>query len=285
MKNLIERLGLDWLPILVGRVPFRIDAPDPQSRLSEIRTSFSGLEKGKVDEALTYCDGLLKREDERSAKVESKAFTLIGTTGIATAFITGFAALLLDRGKINSVPILVIGALGYVLAVASLIFTVYLAVKVVTISDYRFTYPSASDILKLATQNLIDVRRERAADLLYSYEQNAVTVNYKATYLGGAQLWLRNSIVLLSGLTIVLAIYVPFTSSAPTNSVVILTPTPTATVTPTMASSPTATTTATTQPTATATPTAVAPTATIIPPTPTSPVIPTTTIPAGTLNP
>lgn len=283
MKDLIEQLGLDWLPILVGRVPFRIDAPNPQSRLSEIRTSFSGLEKGKVDEALTYCDGLLKREDERSAKIESKAFTLIGTTGIATAFITGFAALLLDRGKINSVPVLVIGALGYVLAVASLIFTVYLAVKVVTVGDYKFTYPSASDILKLATQNLIDVRRERATNLLFSYEQNTVAVNYKATYLGGAQLWFRNSVVLLSCLAMILAIYAPFTSSPPASNVVISTPTSTAT--PTVASSPTLTAIATTQPTATATPIAVAPTVTTLPSTPTSPAIPTATVPAGTLNP
>jgi hypothetical protein len=280
MANLIEKLGLDWLPILFGRIPFHIEAPDAQSRLSEIRASFSGLEEEKVDEALTYCDGLLKREDERSAKIESKAFTLIGTTGIATAFITGFAALLLDRGKISSLLVLMIGALGYILAVAALIFTVYLAVKVVTVGDYKFTYPSASDILKLATQNLIDVRRERAASLLFSYEQNAITVNYKATYLGGAQLWFRNSIVLLSGLTMVLAIYAPFTSSAPASNVAISTSTPTATATPTVVSSPTATLTATTKPTTTETPTA-----TTMPPTPTSPAAPTATVTAGTPKP
>ncbi len=283
MADLTEKLGLDWLPILIGRTPFHIEAPDAQSRLSEIRASFSGLEKGKVDEALTYCDGLLKREDERAAKIESKAFTLIGITGIATAFVTGFAALLLDRGKINFLPVLVIAAFGYVLAVAALIFTVYLAVKVVTVGDYKFTYPSASDILKLATQNLIDVRRERAVALLFSYEQNTIAVNHKATYLGGAQLWFRNSIVLLSCLTMVLAIYAPFTSSAPVSSVVMPAPTLTATVTPTVVSSPTATPTATAQPTHTATPTTVAPTVTTQPPTPTGPATPAAT--AGTPKP
>lgn len=259
MTDLIEKLGLDWLPLIIGRRPFQIETPDAQSRQSEIRASFSGLDNKKVEEALAYCDGLVKREDERATKIESKAFTLIGITGIATAFITGFAGLLLDRGKIDSLPVLMLATFGYVLTVASLIFTIYLALKVVTVGDYKFTYPSASDILKLATQDIDDLRRDRAVALLVSYEQNATTVNYKATFLGGAQLWFRNSIALLSCLTIVLAIYAPFTSFARAGGLVPQTPTlaPTLTTTsrPTVVPSPTATSTATMLPTRTNTPT------------------------------
>lgn len=217
MSGIIERLGLDWLPLLIGRQPFEDALPPFPSTFGEIRKSLGDLEGEKLDDALANCSDLLNREDDRSNKIESKAFTLIGITGIATGFITGFATLLLDRGKITSVAILTVAAFLYVLVVLSLMLTIYLAVKVVTITDYRFTYPSANDILNRSMACLSYIKRERTIALFYSFVKNIREINRKATYLGGAQLWFRNSIVLLLVLTLLLAIYAPIGSLTQAN--------------------------------------------------------------------
>jgi hypothetical protein len=208
MSRVIERLGLDWFVILFRKPDFE-DAPLPYpDTLSEIRDKLDILwDEEKLDDALDFCSGLMKREEDRSDKVESKAFTLIGITGIATGFIIGFAGLLLDRSKIASRPVLIVAAMLYILVAISLMWTIFLAMKVVTIGAYRFTYPSANDIFELSDSSLRYVKRERAVSLFYSFAQNARVVNRKATYLGGAQLWFRNSIILLLILTLFLALH------------------------------------------------------------------------------
>jgi hypothetical protein len=263
MSKIIERLGLDWFVILIGKPAFE-DAPLPHPvTLREAREGFRDLEGEKLDDALEYCDALLEREDDRSDKIESKAFTLIGITGIATAFITGFAGLLLDREKLALAPILILAAALYILVVLALMFTIYLAVKVVTVGDYVFTYPSANDILELSKASLQYVKRERAASLFYSFTQNQQVVNRKATYLGGAQLWFRNSVVLLLVLTILLALYAPFKPLAPAPG------TPVPTVEPSVTVQPRAVPTDTLQPT---------PTLTMVVPTNTPTATPTATV-------
>lgn len=269
MNKVIERLGLDWLVILIGKPPFE-DAPLPYPMsLKEARERFGDLEGEKLDDALEYCGELLTREDDRSDKIESKAFRFIGITGIAAGFIAGFPALLLDREKLALIPVLLVVAGLYVPVVLSLMFTIYLAVKVVTVGDYVFTYPSASDIFELSEASLQYVKRKRAASLFYSFAQNHGVANRKATYLGGAQLWFRNSVVLLLVLTLLLALYTPLKSSAPAPGVSM----PTVGLTVTV--QPTATPNNTLQPTLT--PTVVVPTDTQIA-VPTATVLPSPTI-------
>jgi hypothetical protein len=211
MANLIERSGLDWLIILTGKPAFQ-DAPLPFPPMTEVKAKLGSLEGDKLGDALTFCEQQLKREDDRSDKIESKAFTLIGITGIAAAFITGFASLLLDHSKITSGLVLVAAAAVYVAVVLSLVFTIFLAVKVVTIGEYRFSYPRANDILALADSSLEEVKRQRAIALFDSFTQNNRAINRKGTYLGGAQLWFRNSMVLLVALTLLLALFAPFSA-------------------------------------------------------------------------
>jgi hypothetical protein len=263
VSRVIERLGLDWFVILSGKSAFE-DAPSPYpATLSEIQDKFSGLQdKEKLDDAIEYCAGLLKREEERSDKVESKAFTLIGITGIATAFITAFAGLLLDQGKIASTPVLVAAAVLYILVVISLMLTIFLAMKVVTVGAYRFTYPGANDIFRLSDASLHYVKRERVVSLFYSFTQNVQVVNRKATYLGGAQLWFRNSIMSLLVLTLLLAIYTPFQSPTPTGVSV---PTPALAATDTPQPAPTPKPIPTFTPTTTPTLTPTFPTITVLP--------------------
>lgn len=207
-NRICERIGLDWFIMLTGRPAFEI--PPEVENLPELRQAFAKVkdDNGALDDAVEYCTYLLKREDDREEKIESKAQAIIGFMGIATAFSLGFADLLLDRAQIGSTWAMWIVALLYVIVVFSFLWTIFLASKAVDVFGYRFTYPSADSILDLEKESLQEVKRERAASLLRSINQNSEMVRKKATYLGGAQLWFRNSIILLMILMLVFAIVV-----------------------------------------------------------------------------
>jgi len=115
--------------------------------------------------------------------------------------------------------VLIIAALLYIAVVISLMMTILLAMKVVAVREYRFTYPKAIDIFDLSRASLHYVKRERVISLFYSFVKNAQIVNRKATFLAGAQVWLRNSIVLLLVLTLLLALYTPFELFVPKTKV------------------------------------------------------------------
>lgn len=219
IRRVVESLGLDWLVMLIGRPAFQeVPSPHP-STFADVRAKFGYLQDdAKLDDAIAYCGELLKREDGRVDTIESKAFTLIGITSLAAGFITGFAGLLLDKGKIGSPSMLIAVAVLYVLIAFSLIWTVHLARKVVSVPDYKFTYPSATDIFALAHDSLQDVKRERTISLFYSFVSNQRIANRKATYLSGAQTWFRNSIALLVVLALVLAFLALLPLSGPTSN-------------------------------------------------------------------
>lgn len=275
MKRFLEQLGVDWFTVIFKSSDFS-DTPSPYPlSIKEISERFGDLsDEQKLDDAVSYCTNLLKREEDRLDKIESKAFTLIGITGIAAGFIVAFAGLLFDWEKISSMPALVIASTLYVIVAMSLMLTIFLAIKVINIGDYHLTYPSANDIFKLSNANLSYVKRERVISLFYSFAHNVQIVNKKATYLGGAQLWFRNSIILLLSTALFFAIYVPVVSYLNNSSGGITTQSaPTPTYTPT--ASPTGTSTPTDTPTNTPTPTAtLQPTFTPVPIT--SPTLTTT---------
>lgn len=207
LGRVVEQIGLDWFVILAGRPAF--EEATNQHTLADLRSVFAQVkEEGALDDAINYCSTLLKREDEREHQIESKAHTIIGFMGIATAFSLGFADLLIDRAQVASSWALVLIALLYLMVVSSFLWTIFLASKAVAVFEYRFTQPLADDILTLSKASLDDVKRERAASLFYSVAQNSQMVTRKGTYLGGAQLWFRNSIVVLLVLTLVLAVFI-----------------------------------------------------------------------------
>ena len=249
-----EAFGLDWLLVLAGKSPFKDPPLYDTATIAQIRERFGDMRGGKkLDDAVAHCTALVKREEERSEAIESKAFTLTATAGIAASFIVAFGSLLLDRAKLDNTPLLWITAIFYILAVLALVLTVYVALRVVRVGDYVFAYPSPEDIFVLSTGTLADVKLERAASLYYSYVRNLAVVNRKASYLQGAQLWFRNSVVLLLVLAFTLATYALLRPSSPSAAPVA--PIPAVTVTVQASAAPSIT----PQPLPTATP-AAAPT-------------------------
>ena len=178
-----------------------------------IKASFGELtDSTKLNEALDFCNELLKREEDRRAIIESKAFTLISITGVAAGLITGLAGQLvgIDVGAVNTLPTVVgyfrlFSSVLYLVSVLSMMCTIYLCMLVVSVGNYQFAYPNASDIFSLSVASLHYVRHERLVDLYYSFVINSEIVNRKGTYIRCAQTWFRNSVVLLIFMTLVLA--------------------------------------------------------------------------------
>ena len=273
-QKILETVGLDWFPVLLGKSIFYDTSQEAEKKgFAEIEKKFGKIKSDeKLDDAVTYCNNLLEREEKRLQTIETKAFALLGITGIATGFIIGFAGLLLDATKVNSLPINIYGGVIYFFVVISFIFTIFLSMKVVTVGEYKFTYPSPREILRLADESLLVIKRDRAISTFYSYLKNQEVINQKATYLGGAQLWFRNSIILLLILSLGLAIYSPIKSlSSPTIAITpLITSSSTSTViskTPVFSPSSTPTLRITKTPYAPNTPTFTLPTKTHKPPT------------------
>lgn len=183
--------------------------PGLPSAYEEIQAGLAMEDSGKIREALDFCKGLFEREEERTRTLESKAITLTGFTGLTTAFVSGFAALLLDAEKIPCRPILVVLVVLYVLLVYSFIRTILCALRVVRVGDpYRFTSPAPRDIFRLKTDEIDNIRRERAVDFFHSYVKNHAINNDKAGYLMSAQRGFATATLLLFLITIVFASYV-----------------------------------------------------------------------------
>jgi len=263
LTSFLDTTGLDWIPIIFDETKFP-EYPRPTvERHKEIQAQTADLADEVVDEIVVYYEKLFENDDKRASTIESKAFSLMGITGIASSFIIGFAQFLLTNNSFPSIIRIVVMVL-YSLIGGSLLITLLLARKAIVIGKYNFMAPDPLDRLELKKTNRNDIYRQYAADLLRSYENNLALINDKATYVRGAQDWFRNAILLLFILSMVFTIYLLFRP----NLDVQVTPQPipvfVVTVTSTPTYTPTYTPTLTPAPTSTSTPLAT-PTSSIPP--------------------
>ena len=102
MNNFLESLGLNFLS-LPNPDGYSDDTTSRKKySFSEIRDIFDKVvSEKKLDDAIAYTSDLLKREEERVDKIESKASALIGFVGIVSTLITGLATLIFGTLKLN----------------------------------------------------------------------------------------------------------------------------------------------------------------------------------------
>jgi hypothetical protein len=203
--------GIDYLPYLA----WKHFADDSHSRIPNAGPLLGELSNPEaLKEALQYAATLLQHEEQRLDSMERKAFTLLGTTGVATPFVAGFAVVILDRSKLGTGFALQCAAGLYLLVVVALLCTVFLALRAVEVGRYRFTYPDLDEARRLSEVPFAQAQRERAETLFRCFRLNHTVVNNKANYLIGAQVWFRNTIVVLLFLTVLVAWRVLFVSQA-----------------------------------------------------------------------
>jgi len=200
--KLFEILGIDLLPYAMGLSKFTSNAPFEPTKLKEIREQVQGLDIKKLDEALNYTKELLDEESARGEKIDSKAFSLIGVTGVSAAFVTGVSSLL-PKGHQTTLSLILL-AVFYLLVVISLTLTILLASKVIVVGKYKYSTPDIADVFKMGSQVLLETKKDRLTSYLYCYANNYQIHNVKASYLIGAQLWFRNSVVTFMLLALIL---------------------------------------------------------------------------------
>jgi len=242
----LETLGLDWVLIVFFNKDFPKAARPGLKRQTEIKELAANLTDVELEIVVEKYESLLADEDKNRIQIESKAFSLLGITSVASGFIIGFSQFLLNS---SSFPIIIqwIVVILYVLIGFSLVMIILLAWRaVIPGKEYVFMAPNPLDLIYLTDGNKDEIFQQRVRDLLISYENNEAISIDKTTYVRGAQDWFRNSIILLLFLLVPLAISStpplnnPTTDSSPVK-VIILTPTYTSTNTPSPTQTPSAT--------------------------------------------
>lgn len=189
-------------------------SPQPPSATSEdvlptaehFKEQLATISDGReIREALTFCRKIFEREEQRAASFESKATTLIAFGALAAAFVSGFAALLLDEATAPCVCVVKVLAALYALLVLSFFCGIVFAA--IALWPQKIMSPRPGDILKLAESNdtLALVRRERAGDFYESYLANRQITNKKGFWVMAAQLSVALGMAFLLLIAVVLA--------------------------------------------------------------------------------
>lgn len=234
-----EKTALDWVLIL-----FRPNEYFPwsntfsQSNIEKIKDRLNGADQGSLDEIVNQLKERLADEEKRRGQIESKAQTLQGFTVLAGSFIVGFGQFLIGTTNLNG-PLRILIVVAYICIASSLLMTITLARKAV--STAKFTYPKPSDWLSLRDWNREIIVKQYIVDLYTSIDRNTDTINDKATFLNGAEDWIRNVTWLLS-LLIFILVFVTFNAQSSSTdqpiNVIVVTPTETAILTPTLTDTP-----------------------------------------------
>ncbi len=161
----------------------------------------------EIREVLAFCTYIYEREERREASFESKATTLMGFGALAAAFVSGFAALLLDEATALW-PCVVRGlAVAYGLLVLSFLAAIVSAL--VALWPHEIMAPSPEDILNLDQRegDLTGIRRERAGAFYESYLANRRATNRRASWVMVAQISVASGMVFLLLIALLLAGY------------------------------------------------------------------------------
>jgi hypothetical protein len=199
-----ENTGLDWLLVIVneGRY-FPYSKKPQQDRQGQIRNNLKQLGEDEIKYTVEFLKTQYQEESERQRITESKANQIIGFSAVSMSFVVAFAGLVSLGSGVNPIIRSII-TLTYCLIGLSFLITVLLALRVISISTYQ--HPNLGAISEPSGQTLEKMRLNLAVSIQASYEYNHQVVNDKATYLLGAQLWLRNVIILLVSMVLLHAI-------------------------------------------------------------------------------
>jgi hypothetical protein len=194
IETLLETTGLDWLPYVVsGRDP-PLSAGSDNPNSCETLRSYSGE---ALQELIGACQALFDETEDRIQRIEAKASSLMGFTGVGLALSANLAANLLDPKRV--LPSLARPVLAVLFAAVALSFlsALLLLMRVLAVHRYRHT------ALSLGTgATVADMRQERAESLCRAQTSNDAVARAKATLLGGGQLWFRNAVIALVPLSL-----------------------------------------------------------------------------------
>jgi hypothetical protein len=138
----------------------------------------------KIGEAhLVFLNRLNDEENNRLTLIESKTSQLISQTGIIFSLLSLFVPLLID--KVSDIPIWTKAILLVLLLLAFFcyILTISNALKNFKITNFRYSSPSAKNVINLQNKPVSEFYQEVIRDLLHGLQENKKLNNAKATNL------------------------------------------------------------------------------------------------------
>lgn len=138
----------------------------------------------KTTEAhLIFLNRLNDEENGRLTLIESKTSQLISQTGIIFSLLSLFVPLLID--KVSDIPIWTKAILLALLLLAFLcyILTISNSLKNFKITNFRYSSPSAKNVINLQNKPVSEFYHEVIRDLLHGLQENKKLNNVKATNL------------------------------------------------------------------------------------------------------
>jgi len=235
LEQIMEYFALDWLPILVDERKFPTDDGYDAKLDVSFKEQGGELKGDALKVVINELEKLRDTEEKRLDTIESKAFSLISLTGLASTFAIG-----LIEFNISDHPypqwFRIVTLILYAMIGFCFIITTVLARRAIHVGRRPFMAPDIANLWTLNQHNGDEVYQGHAASLLKSYMHNRAVINDKATYVRGAQDWFRNTVVLLFLVPIIFgsAALVPafqVTTTATPNVLIIVTNTPTFTPT------------------------------------------------------
>jgi len=198
LKSALEKLGLDWLPELFGRRAFKVTRPSFEVSDGDRDLAIDSLDTDdSILLAVTEAAEAYSYQENRIQSIEDKARWLYSASSLPSAVALagiGYFASLVGSPS----PITVWSAIGLlVLSLVALLFTALLSWKTLHVHDYTFQAPTPNFALSVAERGVRDSSKDKTKALYSAMCHNAIVGNIKATYLGGAQLWFRNSVALI----------------------------------------------------------------------------------------
>jgi len=203
-KKLGEASGIDWFSRTARRNALDRAAEDPEDGFRE---AVERIPEEALQVAEERSGQYLQQQKEQVQRIESKAITLLGTTGITTAFIVGFAGFLASWGAMAYLAMTCALSVTFALVVVALLITILLSSHAVGVSTHRRV--DADHIVGLSVEPPSAVSRQLVLDQLRSARHEQRIANRKGTYLIGAQTWFRNAVVLILILAVMLAVFLP----------------------------------------------------------------------------
>ncbi|MBA4320016.1 MAG: hypothetical protein C0412_16570 [Flavobacterium sp.] len=216
MNNIVEFI-LDFTGIDVIQYALWKKVEINPLHKDDYSTNINLLSEDRIDFGLVSSEKILLREDDRRIIFEKKAESILGMTGITTAFIVGFVNLILNKLSESTTTAAIIVVIIFVFTLVSLILSILLAFKVIKVGEYVYSNPGVNTIYSDVSINVLGIKRKRFIENNLCYYKNREINNIKGSLISWAHIWFRNGLFLLFILTLVTLLV--FTKQPTKNSI------------------------------------------------------------------
>jgi hypothetical protein len=198
LASLLEQLGIDWLPELFGKRCFDVEPPPFEVSDEKLDEAIGHLDsEDSICRTVEEVSEAFDQETQRINTIEDKAKWLFSASSLPSAVALAGIGYFSSLVGLSPAAAIWLAIFLLSLSLVALLFTALLSWKTLHIHDYVFQTPSPKAVLSIGELGVDRFFKEKAKALFSALCWNTTVANVKGTYLGGAQLWFRNSVILI----------------------------------------------------------------------------------------